>query len=183
MTGSKLIRIDRITVVVFTVMLASVVVNVFIKCGLGFEYMCLGREDLCSNEILPYSVTILYVLFTRLKQLIFIILLMKIINTDIVYNILMIFIGGIFGVFATIQTYYGGLTGLAELLLFLLPHCIFYLLLLFMIYSHYKNWSKENFQIGKIMFCAVIFCTGVVCEGFFSRIFLENFYQHIVIKM
>lgn len=183
MSGAKLIKFDRITIVVFAAMFAGVVVNVFIKCGLSFEYMFLGRDDLCSNEALPYFATILYVLFIRLKQLIFVLLLMKIINTDIVYNLLMIFIGGIFGTFATVQTYYGGLTGLTELLLSLLPHYIFYLFLLFMIYSHYKNWSKENFQIGKIMFCAVIFCTGVVCEGFFSRIFLENFYQHIVIKM
>lgn len=184
MTSSRLINFDRTTVMVFVVLFASVIANVLIKCGLDLGYMRLSFDiSYDINNVTSYSTSILYILFTRLKQLIFIILLIKMINADVIYNLIIMFFGFIFGIFATIQTFYNGLTGIIELMLFLLPHYIFYMVLIHFIYKHYKNWSKDSMQFVKIIFLVVLFCAGVVSEGLFSRIFLENFYQHIVMKM
>ena len=183
MVGIKDENIDKTTIFVISVLLASLAINLFIRCGFDFEYLQLTSSGYSCISSVSYATSVLYILVKRLKQFVLIIIFMKIFNTELVYNCLTISLSFIFGIFVTIQTYYSGLSGVIELLLYLLPHYIFYLILFCLVYKHYKNWTKDNFQPSKIMFFLVLFCAGVICEGFFSRFFLDTFYQYIVINL
>lgn len=183
MVSGKIIKFDRTSMVVFIVLFASLMANILIKCGVDFEYLGMSFEQYSFENDIAYSSSIMYIAFTRLKQGILIFLLMKTLNPEVIYNCINIFLGCYFGFLLSVQTFYSGVTGVSLLLLFIFPHYFFYLVLIYLVYRHYKNWSKESLRFPEIMFFLVLCCAGVVCEGFFSRIFLENFYQHIVVKM
>ena len=178
----KLLKTDygSVTVPVIAILLASFLINILIRLGYDFEYMDLTIYNLDTLDEVSYANTVLYVLLKRLKQCILIIVFMKLFNADLVYNLLVISLGFVFGILSTAQTYYNGFIGVVELVICIFPHYIIYLMLIYMLRKHFNSYVGEGFQGGKIMFSWVLLMAGVICEGFFLRFFLKYFYQYIV---
>lgn len=182
MSDIRTLKCDRRSLLVFSVLISCLTINIFIRAGFDFEYMKLSSGVLINDSESCFNITVLYVLYVRIKQLIFVILLMKILNTETVYNCIIIFLGVVFGAMGTIQTYYSGLVGIGELILYILPHYIFYILLIHLLFRFYKGFYREESRFGRILFLVVIFIGGIVAEAVFSRFFLQNFYQYIVMR-
>ncbi len=188
----------RRVVLITAIFLSSFLMNMFIKKGLDFEYLTLSIydiRDILSSKLMPL---IMYIIFKRGKQIIVIWLLMKVIKPEYVYNTLLVVCSGMFGIMATVQSYYFGLGGMTILLLFLLPHYIVYALIVKLLYDYYggkgyekSHSSSEYFNdnikgvIGEktkvLTLFVILFAIGVMCEGFFSRFFLFKYYQYMVL--
>ncbi len=181
MSKIKDVDISKSLLLIISVIFASIIINLFIRCGFDFSYLKLSAADINKLDEVSYTTSAIFVLIKRLKHIILIVLFMKVIKPEIVYSLLMIALSFMFGVFVTTQTYYSGMTGVIELILYLFPHYIVYIVLLYEIHKLIKDWTKDSYQLGKIVFFMVILCCGVLCEGIFSRFFLERFYQYIVI--
>lgn len=172
-------RGERRVILLVTIFLSSFLINLFIRRGLDFEYLTLSAydmRDVLSSRMAP---SIIYIVFKRAKQLAIIWMLMKVLKTEYVYNTLLVIMSGMFGIMATVQSYYLGMNGMMILLIFLLPHYIVYILIIKLLYDYYGGSGYEKTKI--LILFAILFSIGVMCEGFFSRFFLFKYYQYIVL--
>lgn len=161
------------------VILASIIINIFLRAGYSFDELVVGRGEyikLIQNSIQDVA---LVTIIKRLKQLLIVYVIYKIINIDIAYCAVTTILCFLFGSMISIQSYYGGVMSVIELLLFLLPHYIFYILIIRNMYVYVK-WKNRS----KVYVCVMIlllFMSGLLCEIFFSRFFLNEFYQYMVL--
>lgn len=172
---------NRSAILIIAVVFASFIINLFIKSGLNFEYLCLQVEEIKVISDSSYLSLMLYVLIKRIKQAVLVVILMRVIKPDIVYNAIIVLLSGMLGILLTVQTYYAGIAGVFLLILYIIPHYIVYIILIKYIYDHYLG---NLVDIGKTKFFLItilLLLIGVLCEGVFSRFFLNKFYQYMVI--
>lgn len=177
MTEYKKIKCDRGTLIILAVIASSIVINVFFKMGFDFDYLTLSFDSVAEKSQGLNLSLLMYVLFVRLKQFLFIILLMKVLNIDIIYNTICILFGLGLGIIITVQTFYCGIYGIGELIIYMFPHFLIYIYLINMLYLLFKNFNRDYLNFGKIVFFLMLFCFGVSCEGIFSRFFLGKFFN------
>lgn len=172
----------RPALLLMTVVFASVIINLFIRTGLDFSYLGLLPEQLGELSELSITSSLVYVFLKRLKHCLIIFVLMRVLKPDFVYSAVIILLSGMLGVLLTIQTYYGGISGVFLLLLYILPHYIVYIILIHYMYDQYTFASNEAGKFKFFVTVLLLLAIGVLCEGFFSRFFLTKYYQYIVMS-
>ncbi|MBE5943559.1 MAG: hypothetical protein E7258_01430 [Lachnospiraceae bacterium] len=179
MTKIREMDFNRWSIFIFSVIAASVITNLFIRCGFDFSYMQLLYNENDVSQI-SYTTTTIYVIIKRLKHIIVISLFMMAIKPEFVFSALTILLGFMYGGMATVQTYYIGISGLLQLIIMIIPHYIIYTILIYELMKMFSNKINESNKVGKLLFLLSILCLGIVFEGTFSRFFLERFNQYIV---
>lgn len=168
-------------ILIISVVFASFIINLFIRNGLDFNYLSLSVDEVKLMSEASYMSMMLYILLKRLKHVLLVLILMKILKPDFVYNSIIIILSGMLGILLTVQTYYDGITGVFLLILYIFPHYIVYVILINYIYEHYVGGLGEIGKLKFLMVTVMLLMIGVLCEGFFSRFFLDKFYQYMVI--
>lgn len=168
----------RIVLLIFSVFFSSFIINLFIRNGFSFEYLFLSMDSIYAIMEEGYLISMFFILLKRLKHFLIIYILMKVIKPEYVYNGLITILSIMLGIMLTVQTYYEGISGVFLFLLYIVPHYIVYLILLRSMYegSGTLSASKLKFTVTLLLLLAM----GVLCEGFFSRFFLQEFYQYMV---
>lgn len=172
---------SRPAILLISVVFASFIINLFIRNGLDFNYLSLSVDEIKLMSDASYISMMLYILIKRMKHVLLVLILMKVLKPDFVYNSILILLSVMLGILLTVQTYYVGIAGVFLLILYIIPHYIVYVMLINYIYEHYMGGLVD---IGKLRFWMVtvlLLMIGVLCEGFFSRFFLDKFYQYMVI--
>ncbi|MCM1273017.1 MAG: hypothetical protein NC225_12065 [Clostridium sp.] len=192
---SKIRQEERSVILLTSLVLSVFLINIFIRRGLDFEYLKLSIYDIEQSLNLNIVSLIFYVFVKRGKQFIIIWLLMKAIKPDLVYNIFLIVLCGMYGVMSTVQSYYIGFQGIITFIIYMLPHYIIYIFMVKLLYDYYsgyrqsKNASLNGGAMDEIMnekakviaLFIILFVMGVISEGFFSRFFLLQYYQYMVL--
>ncbi len=192
---SKIRQEERSVILLTSLVLSVFLINIFIRRGLDFEYLKLSIYDIEQSLNLNIVSLIFYVFIKRGKQFIVIWLLMKTIKPDLVYNIILIVLCGMYGVMSTVQSYYIGFQGIITFIIYMLPHYIIYIFMIKLLHDYYsgyrqsKNLSSDGGAMDEIMnektkvtaLFIILFVMGVVSEGFFSRFFLLQYYQYMVL--
>lgn len=107
-----------------------------------------------------------YIFFMRLKGMILILLLGTVFDRRIVTRVFLAFFLFLTGIFITMSVIERGLSGIAAVLLAMLPQWIFYLLA-FTVYER----GRER----KVIFvCALLVVLGCLAEGYISPFFLKK---------
>jgi hypothetical protein len=162
---------------VIAVIAASIIINILIRSGYGMEGFVIGIENYEIIRDADSFEIILVTIYTRIKQLAVVYVLYRLVDSEMAYNGIVMFSAFAAGSMICIQTFYEGLTGVIELILFLFPHYIFYFLAIRTMYIKVKRCNKIGTRGMLIVFFA--FSTGILCELFFSKIFLNEFYQYM----
>lgn len=172
----------RHAIFLMSVVFASVVINLFIKSGMDFSYLSLSFEQLEVMTGTTMISSIVYIFLKRIKHCLILFVLMRVLKPDFVYNAVVILLSGMLGVLLTVQTYYGGISGVFLLILYLIPHYFVYMMLVQYMYEHYTYTSNDTGKLKFLVTIMLLLGIGVLCEGFFSRFFLIKYYQYIVIS-
>ncbi len=165
---------------VMTLIFASLIINLFIKNGMDFNYMLLDIGDISYIEKQEVASSVMYVILKRLKHIVIILLLIKAFKIERVYKGFLVLGGVIFGVMTSIQIYYLGLTGMITFLLYILPHYLVYFYGLNYVYKLKKISGYTEEKIKNMILVSIIFLIGIISECIFSRFFLIKFYQYMV---
>ncbi|MBQ9278975.1 MAG: hypothetical protein IJ224_10125 [Lachnospiraceae bacterium] len=155
------------------VFFSSMIINIIIKKGISFDYLAFSVDDIKRSLSLPVVSSFFVLLLKRLKQVIIVIVLMKLIKPEIVYNLLIIILSVLYGTVMSIQAYYGGIYYAGIFIISILPHYIIYFLCIDLIFKFYKG---RVFNKNKIRFISTEFMLtmiGVFLEENFLRIFLK----------
>lgn len=181
-TGKKLYydneRGINYLMILFTIAASSFVINMLIRGGLSLEFIAVNNYDIKLMHETDIRIRLLEVSFARLKQLVIIIFLMHFFDCTKVYGMLSVILGIGIGVFLSVQCCYMGIQGMNIFLLSVLPHYIFYVLIIKALYNEIK-WKKSK-RIYVFLFVTMMFLAGLACEVFFSEIFLYKYFQYIV---
>ncbi|MBQ9232937.1 MAG: hypothetical protein IJ167_02725 [Lachnospiraceae bacterium] len=156
-----------------TVFFSSIIINIIIKKGISLEYLSFDVQDIRRVIALPVISSFFILLLKRIKQLIIVIVLMKLIKPEIIYNTIIIMLSVMYGMFMSIQAYTGGIYYVGVLIVSILPHYIFYFLCVDLVFRFYKG---KVFNKNKIRFITSIFmltAIGVFLEENFLRFFLK----------
>ncbi|MDE6023855.1 MAG: stage II sporulation protein M [Lachnospiraceae bacterium] len=192
---SKIRQEERSVLLLTSLILSVFLINIFIRRGFDFEYLKLSIYDIEQSLNLNIVSLIFYVFLKRGKQFIVIWLLMKVIKPDLVYNIILIVLCGMYGVMSTVQSYYIGFQGIITFIIYMLPHYIIYIFMIKLLHDYYagyrqsKNVMSDAGAMDEIMsekakvtaLFIILFAMGVISEGFFSRFFLLQYYQYMVL--
>ena len=149
------------------------IINIIIKRGYSFDYLMFTIEDIKRVLSLPIVSSFLILLFKRIKQVLLIIILMKLIKPDLLYHAIIVLLGALYGMMMSVQTNYGGIYYAGIFIISILPHYIIYFLCIDLIYKFYKG---RVFNKNKVRFISVIVMLtvcGVFLEENFLRIFLS----------
>jgi hypothetical protein len=169
----------HIMLCVMAVIVSSIIINILIKSGHSMDGFVVGRDNyevLMSSDFVE---AVFLTLFTRLKQFAVVFVLYRLINSELAYNGIIGCCSFVAGGMVCVQTFYGGLTGVFELMMFLFPHYIFYFLTVRTMYIRIKRSGKTG--TGGFAVAFSFFIVGIICELFFSKIFLNEFYQYLVL--
>ncbi len=174
MSGSgKLQNYNELIVSMAAVFFSSLVINIIIKKGVSFDYLVFSIEDIKRVINLPVISSFFILLIKRMKQLILIIILMKLVKPEIVYNSLIILLSVLYGIIMSVQAHIGGIYYSGVFIVSVLPHYILYFLCIDLIYKFYKgrvfNKNKVRF-ISSILMLTMI---GVFLEENFLRFFFD----------
>lgn len=172
----------RPAILLMTVVFASVIINLFIRAGLDFSYLSLSVEQLGELSELSIMTSLVYVFLKRLKHCFIVFVLMRVLKPEFVYNAVVILLSGMLGVLMTTQTYYGGISGVFLLMLYILPHYIVYMMLVHYMYEQHTFASNDAVKLKFFVTVLLLLAIGVLCEGFFSKFFLMKYYQYIVMS-
>ncbi len=175
------IQINSVVMMLISILFSCLLINIFLRCGLEFDYLAIGILDVEGINEAGFLSVVLAVVLKRLKQFLIIFLLMKVVNSDFIYSIIIVILSMVFGVMLTIQTFYIGFNGVIILLLSLFPHYVLYILIIKLLHQYSLNTSSEKGKINFILSFLMFFTAGVICENYFSTFFLQKFYQYIVI--
>lgn len=192
-------RSDSSVILVTTLFLSVFLVDLLIRRDYDFEYLSLSVYDIEQFLGVNALSLIIYIVIKRGKQFILMFLLMKVFNAEIIYNTFLIVLCGLYAVIASVQCYYNGGEGLLTLLVFLFPHYIIYIFTVRLICVYcgrykitlFKKNETDNYDYGSkfynekskiITIFVILFVLGVVSEGIFSRFFLLQYYQYMVIN-
>lgn len=163
---------------IVSVIFSCITINLFMRRQVDFGYLNLSVYDI-SFRAKTETTVLIYIFLKRLEQYIVIFALMRLLKTDVVYHGVIILLGMMFGVLCSVQTYYDGVKGVALLLLYLLPHYIIYLYLLY-VAKRFLSFPDKRKYLRFFLFAAFILLLGVLSEGIISRFFLNKFYQYMV---
>lgn len=163
-----------------SVVFVSIIFNLCIRKNINFEYLSIGIDDMYAIIHRSNRDVISYVIFKRLKQLLIILILIKAFGCGTIYNTLLVSLSGILGLLLSVQVYYLGIQGVIVLLLYLLPHYIFYCVSFYYCKRTKLFESKTDENIKNLICIIIIYVAGMVVEGVFMTNFLKFFYQHMV---
>lgn len=187
------------TIILITILLLSIfLVNCFLKTGFDLEYLKLDYEDIAGVLEIKFSSLFIYTIIKRLKQIILIWFAMRTLNSKFIFKTVIGFMCGFYGVMSTVQSYYLDVQGLFILIAFILPHYIIYIVLLYFMSEYcYEDKSCSRSEEGtknagmayiknedkyKIFAIFIVLgCFGIISEIFFSRFFLLQYYQYMVL--
>ena len=158
----------------------SIIINLFIRSGYDFSYLGIYPADINISHSKSWIPTFVYVLVKRIKQCFIIFLLMKVINSSIIYNGFLMLLSAFVGIMLTVQTYYYGFAGIVLLLIYMLPQYIVYIVILKNLYEFSFIKRSHECWIRYIMFILLLLLIGVLCESFFLKFFLTKYYQYMV---
>lgn len=167
---------------IISVILSSLAINLFILKG--HTYLCtdLFTSDLVYGNGEGTNDILTYIAFKRLKQIFIIFILFRTFRPKLILEIIAVCFGIFWGMIITNQIYICGFTGIIILLLCFLPHYPVYILLIKNIYNFNICSPPSRHLYRYILLFICIFSIGVVCESFFSRFFLKQFYQYVVMR-
>lgn len=164
--------------VLVSVIFSCVVINLFMRRHIDFGYLSLSVYDI-SLRTKTETTVLVYIFLKRLEQYVVIFALMRLLKTDIVYHGVIILLSMMFGVLCSVQTYYDGVVGVVLLLLYLLPHYIIYLFLLYAS-KRFLSFPDRRKYLRFLTFAVFVLLLGVLAEGIVSKFFLDKFYQYMV---
>ncbi len=174
------IRYKRVMCSVIALFISSFIVNMFLRYGFCFSYLSMSVYDIGFNIEKDSLQALVYLVIHRLEQLFVVVLCMKLLNADYVYNAIICLLSAMFGVMVTVQTYYEGITGVFLLILYVVPHYIAYIIFLWLLRDSNDRRNLEQKNAKRIIALTILFVIGIVSECFFSRFFLKQFYQYMV---
>jgi len=171
---------NNYAIVIISVFFSSLIINLFIKNEIDFNILIIDLLDV--ENFLEYSKSELFqiVIFKRLKQLLFLLILFKAFGAEKVYSLLLVIGGGVFGILSSSQIYYQGILGLMILFALTFPQYVIYYI------SANYCYKVKLFCLGvgddffKILNFILIYVTGIICECIFLTIFLKKIYQYMV---
>lgn len=174
LTGStKIHNYSELLVTMAAIFFSSLVINIIIKRGGTFDYLVFTVEDIKKFMNLPVVSSFLILLFMRIKQVLIVIVMMKIIKPEIIYNALIILLGALYEIIMSVQAYFGGVYYAGVFVVSILPHYIIYIFIIDLIFKFYKgrvfNKNKIRFTTSILMLTMV----GVFMEENFLRIFFN----------
>lgn len=162
-----------------SVIISSFIVNFMILSGFTFDNIIINREIFLLVFERPYKLICFIVIYKRIKQLLLIYVLYKLVNAELAYNILISILSFAVGIFISVQSYYEGFAGVVEYILYLFPHYIFYMLIIGTLYRYKKRCISS--KIYTFLLIVLFFLSGILCELFFSKFFLYQIYQYMVL--
>lgn len=168
----------RIYIGLVAVIVSSIIINICIRAGYSFDSIIIGREQYEQIITLPLGNVAIVVVLKRLKQLALVYVLYKLFGVELGYSIVLCSLAFVFGGFLSVQAFYSGFMGIVEFILYLLPHYVFYILIIRIMYTLIK-YSNKGFWYAFALI-TLLFLSGILCELFFSRFFLNGFYQYMV---
>ncbi len=155
------------------VFFSSLLINIIIKRGVSFDYLMFTLEDIKRIITLPPASSFIILFLKRLKQIAVVIVLMKLVKPEIIYNFCIVLLSALYGIIMSIQAYWGGIALVGVFIISILPHYIIYFLCIDLTYKFYKgrifNKSKLKFIITILMSTVI----GVLLEENFLRIILK----------
>lgn len=164
--------------VLVAIIFSCIVINLFMRRHVDFGYLNLSVYDI-SLRAKTEATVLVYIFLKRLEQYIVIFAMMRLLKTELIYQGIIIVLGMMFGVLCSVQTYYDGVMGVVLLLLYLLPHYVIYLFLLY-VTKRFLSFPDKRKYLRFVAFAAFILLLGVLSEGIISRFFLSKFYQYMV---
>lgn len=171
MDNNKSLKIEYLCIAFF--LISVIVLNVMIKLDYSFEYMTISLSELKGILDRNSIGALLQISLKRLKQYIFLFLLIKVTKKDTAINCVFIILSIILGIFMTVNCYYFGLSGIVEIIVLLCPHFIAYYILLKLTNRYIRLGNVK--ELKNIVTLSLLFVTGMLCEVFFSKIFLGFF--------
>jgi hypothetical protein len=168
----------HVFICVVSLVAATITTNIVLSFGFEMDIFVVGRENYESLVKADLTSLVFATLFIRFRQLFIIYLLYRLVRAESVYNMALSFFSFVVGAMICIQTFYSGISGVVEFLLYLFPHFIFYFLIIRVIYVYIKAYGKLSTRC--FIMAMLYFAIGLLCELFFSKIFLGQFYQYIV---
>ncbi len=163
-----------------SVVLASLAVNLFILKGYNHLRIDLLLEGMKGVSTRGAGDIFSYIVIKRLKQLFLVYVLLKTFKPEIILSVMSVLFGVFWGMMISNQVYQNGFMGAILLVLCFIPHFPVYILVIKNITSTIQNKYRDKYLIMSILTIMFIFAIGIVCECYFSRIFLKEFYQHMV---
>ncbi len=168
-------------VYIFTVVLASVLINILLKLGTNLDYMSIDIYSIANiskeNRVAVFG----YLFIKRLKQLIIIFLLTKFINPNVLKYGITIGLIFVLGAYISVQTYCYGFLGILLLLGCIFPQYIIYISIIkYMCDVTSKNMVVKNKSVYYINI-TLLLTIGVVIEEIFLIFFWGQIQQYIVL--
>lgn len=183
MSNIMKLRKNIFAVYVVTVVFASILVNILLKLNIDMNYLSIDIYEIISVHKSNMFDVFLYLFIERGKQLIVIYLLSKVINPNILQNIIIVLLMFCLGVFLTIQTFYYGFAGILILLASIFPQ---YFVYIFLVKYLCQRFNGEKYNKNKYVYyvnVTLLLLLGVVLEEIFLIFFLGDIQQYIVLRI
>ena len=170
---NKIQNYTSLLIAVCSIFFTSLIVNIFIKTGVSFDYMAFSLKDLYMGLSVSSLSAFVFILLRRLKQVVIILLFMKLFKPELVYNFLILLLSMFYGFMMSVQTYSGGIREVGVFLISIFPHYLVYLLAINLIYKYYIGRALNKDKLKFITILLIIIIIGVIFEENFLRIFLR----------
>jgi hypothetical protein len=168
----------HVFICVISLVAATVTTNIVLSFGIEMDIFVVGRENYESLVNADFTALVFATLFIRCRQLFIIYLSYRLVRAESVYNMVLSFLSFSLGAMICIQTFYSGISGVVEFVLYLFPHFIFYFMIIRVMYVYIKAYGKLSTRCFIVVL--LYFAIGLFGELFFSKFFLGQFYQYIV---
>lgn len=170
---NKIQNYTSLLIAVCSIFFTSLIVNILIKTGASFDYMAFSLRDIYMGMSVSVLPAFVFILLRRLKQVVIIILFMRLFKPESVYNLLILLLSVFYGFMMSVQTYSGGIREVGVFLISIFPHYLIYLFALNFIYRYYIGRVLNKNRIKFITILLIIIIIGVIFEENFLRFFLR----------
>ena len=170
---NKIQNYTSLLIAVCSIFFTSLIINILIKAGITFDYMTFSLSDIYKGLSVSYLPAFAFILLRRLKQVIIILLFMRLFKPDLVYHFIIFLLSAFYGFMMSIQTFSGGIREVGVFLISIFPHYLIYLFALNFIHKYYTGRVLNKDKLKFITILLIIIIIGVIFEENFLRFFLR----------
>jgi hypothetical protein len=181
MNGGTMTGINRRTVFLILVTLVSLGSNYLILNGYSLHYVQIDVTKLAENLSDQTKGWWLYTILLRVKQFVFLWLLVKLLPYSVIQNLFLVMTAVCAGLLFSVETFYYGVSGILITGLCFLPHYVFYFLSIKMLAEYYNDITKKKSAIPRLLMILLIFCFGVLSELTWNQFFLKKIFLDLVV--
>lgn len=168
----------------FVFLVASIVgciiANILIKKEYDLSALDLSIQTIDTSTKQLHSKNFSVLAFTRCKQMVILLLFIKVFRVEkVIFSILCLF-GLVMGILLSTQCFYMGFCGIVIIFIAVFPQFILYYLSIIMVKRYIRAGGNRELRLKCVACFLVLFIVGLVCEMYFSEKIFNLFSQYMV---